>query len=85
MIGFAKVYDSNWKKLSKFCSKPALCLSGKTLCSWSDRTLSHLVVQIKPLNIKGQAIKICYKENKLYVNGKYTAISRDFFMTSILT
>ena len=63
-----------------------LSRSKKTLCSWSVSTFLHLVVEIQPLNIKGQALNIYHKENELYINGKYTAISRElgFSITSIL-
>ena len=94
MIGFANVYNSNWKKLSKFCSKST---SGSefltntwftiTLYSWSDGSLSHLVVEMEPLNIKSQTLKIFHKKNKLYAKEStlQPLVSYDFSMTSILT
>ena len=32
---------------------------------------------VETLNIKSQSLRICHKANKLYINGKYTAISRE--------
>ena len=82
MIGFAIVYNSNWKKLSKFCSKST---SGSefltntwftiTLYSWSDGSSSLFVVEMEPINIKSLTLKIYHKKNKLYAKGKYTTTS----------
>ena len=88
MTSFAKVYNSNWKKfwsikillkvslgLRIFLLMLALSISGMTLHKWSDHSLSRLVIEIELSIIKGQTLKICHKENRLYVNGKYFLLS----------
>ena len=70
-------FAQNQPRAQDFLLVLSLSVRGNTPCSWSDRTLAHLFVEIESLNVEGQTLKTCHKENKLYVSGKYTAISRE--------